>query len=140
MKILLAVDGSPHTKKMLAYLATHLETLGNDNEFTAFTVEPPLPPRARSTVSKEIAENFHKESAAKVLDPVATFLSRHDIKLQTDFSVGPPGEAIAAFAEAGKFDLLMMGSHGHGALGNLIMGSVATTVLANCKVPVLLVR
>jgi nucleotide-binding universal stress UspA family protein len=33
-----------------------------------------------------------------------------------------------------------MGSHGHGTLGNLVMGSVATQVLAGCKVPVLLVR
>ncbi|MDP4770616.1 MAG: universal stress protein, partial [Limnohabitans sp.] len=38
------------------------------------------------------------------------------------------------------FDLVVMGSHGHGTLGNLVMGSVATQVLANCKVPVLLVR
>jgi nucleotide-binding universal stress UspA family protein len=36
--------------------------------------------------------------------------------------------------------LLVMGSHGHGTLGNLVMGSVATQVLAHCKVPVLLVR
>lgn len=140
MKILLAVDGSPHTKKMLAYLVTHLEGLISDSEFTAFTVEPPLSLRARATVGKEMAENFHSESAAKVLAPVTAFLSRHDIKLQTAFDVGSPGEAIAAFAEAGTFDLIIMGSHGHGALGNLIMGSVATKVLANCKVPVLLVR
>ena len=33
-----------------------------------------------------------------------------------------------------------MGSHGQSALGNLVMGSVATQVLARCKVPVLLVR
>jgi nucleotide-binding universal stress UspA family protein len=33
-----------------------------------------------------------------------------------------------------------MGSHGKGTLTNLIMGSVATKVLAHCKVPVLLVR
>jgi nucleotide-binding universal stress UspA family protein len=33
-----------------------------------------------------------------------------------------------------------MGSHGHGTLGNLVMGSVATQVLAHCKAPVLLVR
>jgi nucleotide-binding universal stress UspA family protein len=33
-----------------------------------------------------------------------------------------------------------MGSHGHGTFKNLIMGSVATKVLANCKVPVLLIR
>jgi nucleotide-binding universal stress UspA family protein len=33
-----------------------------------------------------------------------------------------------------------MGSHGRGALGNLVVGSVTTKVLASCKVPVLIVR
>jgi nucleotide-binding universal stress UspA family protein len=54
--------------------------------------------------------------------------------------VGHAGETIAKAAESGKFDMLIMGSHGHGALGNLVMGSVATQVLAKCDVPVLLVR
>ena len=49
-------------------------------------------------------------------------------------------DAIAKLADGGGFDLLMMGSHGHGNLVNLVMGSVATQVLASCKVPVLLVR
>jgi nucleotide-binding universal stress UspA family protein len=47
---------------------------------------------------------------------------------------------IAALANKGKFDLLMMGSHGHSTLGNLVMGSVATKVMAHCTAPVLLVR
>ena len=140
MKILLAVDGSPHTKKMLAYLATHMETFGSDSTFTALTVEPPLPPRARAIVGAEVAENFHIESATKVLEPVTTFLKRHDLQIDSAFRVGPAGETIAEFADEGKYDLLIMGSHGHGALGNLIIGSVATKVLASCKIPVLLVR
>ena len=43
-------------------------------------------------------------------------------------------------AKTGKFDLIMMGRHGHGALGRLVMGSVSTKVLAHCTVPILLVR
>ena len=39
-----------------------------------------------------------------------------------------------------QFDMVVMGSHGHSALGNLVMGSVTTQVLAHCQVPVLLVR
>jgi len=54
--------------------------------------------------------------------------------------LGTTGETIAKFAESGKFDLVIMGSHGHGVLVNLVMGSVATQVLARSKVPVLLVR
>ena len=33
-----------------------------------------------------------------------------------------------------------MGSHGHGTLANLVLGSVATKVMALCSTPVLLVR
>ena len=53
---------------------------------------------------------------------------------------GAAGEVIAKMAESGKFDMVIMGSHGHGALGNLVLGSVATRVLAHCTSPVLLVR
>jgi nucleotide-binding universal stress UspA family protein len=54
--------------------------------------------------------------------------------------VGAVGENIAKVADSGKFDLLVMGSHGHGALATLVMGSVTTQVLAHCKVPLLIVR
>jgi nucleotide-binding universal stress UspA family protein len=54
--------------------------------------------------------------------------------------VGAPGELIASTAAKGGYDLLMLGSHGHGALVNLVTGSVATKVLAQCKTPVLLIR
>ena len=46
MKILLAVDGSKYTKKMLAYLTTHSELFSNGNDYTIFTAQPALPPRA----------------------------------------------------------------------------------------------
>lgn len=139
MKILLAVDGSRYTKKMLAYLATHeLFTQGSD--FSVFTVQPVLPPRARAALGKEIVDNYHAQEAEKVLAPVAKFLLRHGIDAKSSSKVGHAGESIAKFADSGKFDLIIMGSHGHSALFNLVMGSVATQVLAQCRVPVLLVR
>jgi hypothetical protein len=44
MKILLAVDGSAYSKKMLAYLATHESLLNSGNSYTAFTAQAALPP------------------------------------------------------------------------------------------------
>lgn len=140
MKILLAVDGSKFTKKMLAYLTVHAELFAAVNQFTVFTVQPALPPRARAAVGKDIAEAYQAEESEKVLAPVCKFLARHGIDAKSAWKVGHAGETIAKFADAGKFDLVIMGSHGHGALGNLVMGSVATQVLAHCQVPVLLVR
>lgn len=140
MKILLAVDGSGYTKKMLAYLATHDELFNTGNHYTLLTVNPQLPPRARAAVGKELVETYHREEAEKVLAPVTQFLVRHGIDAKSIAKVGHAGEVISKTADAGKFDLVVMGSHGHGTLANLVMGSVATQVLANCKVPVLLVR
>ena len=140
MKILLAVDGSAYTKKMLAYLTTHLEVFNANNEFTLFTVQMPLPPRARAAGGAEVANSYYAEEAEKVTAPVVKFLKRHDIEPKVVHKIGSPGEQIAKQANAGDYDLVMMGSHGHSALGNLVMGSVATQVLAHCGVPVLLVR
>src|SRR6218665_1645633 len=140
MKILLAIDGSEYTKKMLAYLATHESLFGTDHRYTIFTVQAALPPRARAAVGKEVVDKYYSEEAEKVLGPVSKFLARHGIEAKSSWKVGHAGETISKFADSGKFDLVVMGSHGHGTLGNLVMGSVATQVLAHCGVPVLLVR
>jgi len=140
MKILLAVDGSSYTKKMLAYLTTHDELFTANNEYTILTVQPALPPRVKSTVGKDVVDSYQSEEAEKVLAPVAKFLTRHGLNAKSAWKVGPAGENIAKFASQGKFDLVVMGSHGHGALLKLVMGSVATQVLAHCSAPVLLVR
>lgn len=140
MKILMAVDGSPYTKKMLAYLAAHPEFLADATTVTAFTVMPPMPPRARAALGKKAVDEFHAEEANKVLDTVLKFLTRKGIKAKGAWKTGPAGETIAKLAEDGKFDMVVMGSHGSSALRNLVMGSVATKVLAQCTVPVLLVR
>ena len=139
MKILLAIDGSPYTKKLLAYLATH-ELFTKDNDYALFTVQPLLPPRARAAVGKAIVDEYYRKEAERILAPAAKFLLRHGINASSNWKIGNAGETIAKFAESGKFDLLIMGSHGYGTFVNLVMGSVATKVLAHCKVPVLLVR
>ena len=140
MNILLAVDGSAYTKKMLAYLATHNELLGSNHTYTVLTVQSPLPPRARAALGKEVVDKYHAEEAEKILSPVCKFLSRHGVDAKRTVKVGAVGETIAKVADTGRFDLLVMGSHGHGAIATLVMGSVTTQVLANSKVPLLIVR
>lgn len=47
---------------------------------------------------------------------------------------------IAQTARDENADLIVVGSHGHGALRKIILGSVTTRVLAEATVPVLVVR
>ena len=140
MKILLAVDGSAYTKKMLAYLATHDEFFSPAHDYTLLTVQQPFPARVKSAVGAEVTRTYHAEEAERVLAPAFKFLARHNLNPASTWKLGHLGETISKFADAGKFDMVVMGSHGHGTLGNLVMGSVATQVLAHCTAPLLLVR
>ena len=51
-----------------------------------------------------------------------------------------PWEGILRAARSGKCDAIAIASHGRGGLGGLILGSETTRVLANSKIPVLVVR
>lgn len=140
MNILLAVDGSAYTKKMLAYLAAHEELLGPNHDYTVLTVQAPLPPRARAALGKEAADTYHAEEAEKILAPVAKFLGRQGVQPKRIVKTGAVGETIGKVADTGRYDLLVMGSHGHGAFVSAVLGSVSTRLLSRTKVPVLLIR
>ncbi|MBY0468573.1 MAG: universal stress protein, partial [Burkholderiaceae bacterium] len=71
---------------------------------------------------------------------IRTFFKQRRIDAEFVSKVGSAAEVIAKQASSSSFDLLMMGSHGHGNLLNAVMGSVATKVIAQCKTPVLLIR
>jgi nucleotide-binding universal stress UspA family protein len=140
MKILAAVDGSPTTKRMLAYLAAHDEWLGGRHDYTVVHVAPAVPHRAAAVLDKPLLAGYYTEESEKVFKPIRAFFARQGLAANFVAKVGPAAEAIAKLAEKGSFDLIVLGSHGHGTLSNLVMGSVATKVLASCRVPALLVR
>lgn len=140
MKILVAADGSKYTKRMLAYLASHDEWLGPQHQYTVLTVDSPLPPRAAAALNKKIVQDHYAEQAENVFKPIRPFFAKQGLDVQFVHRVGDPGDEIAAAARKGNFDLVVMGSHGHGALARLVLGSVTSRTLAGCEVPLLIVR
>jgi nucleotide-binding universal stress UspA family protein len=140
MKILLAVDGSAYSKRMLAYVAAHDEWLGPHHRYTVVHAVPKIPPHAASFLARDVIARYYSDEAERVLKPLRTFFKKQGLEVDFIGQAGDVADTIIKLADGGGFDLLMMGSHGHGNLGNLVMGSVATKVLACSKVPVLLVR
>ncbi|MGA0610816.1 universal stress protein [Caldimonas sp. KR1-144] len=140
MKVLLAVDGSDYTKRMLAYLAAHDELLGPDTQYVAVTVVPPIPPHAANYLSKADLAGHYEDEAERVLAPVRQFTAQNGWNVEFLRRVGHAGDVVAQTANEGGFDLLVMGSHGHSAIGSLVIGSVTARVLAQCKTPMLIVR
>lgn len=140
MKILLPVDGSDYTKHMLSFLSAHKGSWGSENAFTVLHAVPAVTPKAAALLGPSLVDSYCEDCARTVLKPVRSLLAHEGIKAEFVHRMGDPAAEIASYAEAGKFDLLIMGSHGEGALKNLLLGSVATKVLARCTIPVLVVR
>jgi nucleotide-binding universal stress UspA family protein len=53
---------------------------------------------------------------------------------------GEPGESIVAAAESEDADVVLVGAHGRGTLGRLLIGSVSEHVARHAPCPVLIVR
>ena len=53
---------------------------------------------------------------------------------------GDPGESIVAAAGAENVDLVVVGTHGRGTIGRLLLGSVSEHVVRNAPCPVLVIR
>jgi nucleotide-binding universal stress UspA family protein len=137
MKILLAVDGSSYTKRMLAWLAAQ-EWLTDAHRFTVAHAVTPLPHRAAAAVGPDVAHAYYEDDAETVFRPIREFFAEKRLAADFVHCVGRAGETIAKLAEG--HELVVMGSHGHGALATLVLGSVTTEVLARCRVPVLVIR
>jgi nucleotide-binding universal stress UspA family protein/mono/diheme cytochrome c family protein len=63
-----------------------------------------------------------------------------DVKVTTEVLFGTPAPAICEAAEINQSDLIVMGTHGHGAVMHMVMGNVAERVVRAAPCPVLTVR
>ena len=88
----------------------------------------------RDTMTHEV------EDARAVLDRVAPSIANQGFPVRTVVGRGEPADDIVEQAEALGCDLIAMGTHGHGTLKRVVLGSVAEKVRHATDVPLLLVK
>ena len=140
MKVLLSVDGSEYTRRILDYVESKPDLLGSRHEYTLFTVVAPLPVHAARHIDRATIDDYYKDQADDVLKAGSQLAATPGWKLRIDSRIGHASDVIAEYAQAGGFDLIVMGTQGSGALASMLLGSVTRGVLARCTVPLLLVR
>lgn len=140
MKVLLAADGSKHTKKALAFLANHESLVNSNDELFILNVQIQVPARVGSMLGSAEVAAYHREEGDKVLDPIKKFLDKHALNYRCMSVVGHPVEEILKAAEKEKSHLIVMGTRGHGLIGRTLIGSIAQRVVSGSDIPVLLVK
>jgi nucleotide-binding universal stress UspA family protein len=139
MSIVVAIDGSKYTKKALAFLLANREMVENTKLFL-LNVQSPLPSTAAAALGKDAVRNYHEDEAQGSLSAAEKLLTKQGLAFKSQWVLGAPAAEIVRFAKKNKAHLIVMGTHGHGLLGRAVMGSVATKVVADADLPVLLVQ
>jgi len=141
MKILFGCDGSPQALAALETLVKSFAYFRETPSLTLLYVHPAVPYKgAAAKIGKEAIQRYYEEESEAALSGARAALAAQGITFEIDKAVGVPAEEIVKRAGEGKFTMIALGTHGHTALGNLVMGSVATGVVARSRVPVLLLK
>jgi nucleotide-binding universal stress UspA family protein len=140
MKILVPVDGSKYGRAAIDFIASRATLIGASPEVHLLNVQLPVPVRAARLIGKSAVTAYYQDESKKALRGSLSALKRAGLAALSGYVVGHPADAIATRADSIGVDLIAMGSHGHGALASLLLGSVTQGVLARTSRPLLLLR
>ncbi len=139
-KILVPVDGSETCEKLIDYLKSFGDKYGTKvillnvyglPTLTEYNNYPAYPLENAYSVEKQSGEIL--KHVREQIGPVS-----FEIELMSD--VGNPAGVILDTAEKNDCDLILMCTHGMGAVKRFLLGSVTNKVVHHAKVPVLIVR
>ena len=136
-RILVAVDGSDHAfdaVRVAARLAAALSA-----KITLMTAyHAPSDALGEPNYSRALGEALSE--AQRVLEEARRVaLNAGGPEPQVEWLAGQPADTIVEAARAGEYDLVVVGTHGRGRLGAVLLGSVSSAVAAHAGRPVLVV-
>jgi nucleotide-binding universal stress UspA family protein len=142
LKILLATDGSEHAKRTISKTITLSAAMSAPAEVHVLNVqeEPVVYGAAEIYLPYEKAEEFVRAAGQEIVNEAAIALRNAGLAPATEVAVGQVAPTIVRRAQELGCDLIVMGTRGMGAVGNLVLGSAATKVIHMTDVPVLLVH
>ena len=150
LKLGVALDGSKYGIAAVRFIVKHLALFGAAPSVTLIHVVPdvlnlvvpgffgnaPVP-----GFRLEQVQEMQRAAFERAMAPARKLLQGTVLQVTEAQILGNnPGDAIAAYATKNKLDILAIGSHGTGALGSMLIGSVATRVAARCRNALLFIQ
>jgi nucleotide-binding universal stress UspA family protein len=150
LRVGIALDGGKYGLAAVKFVVKHRELFGTAPVVNLIHVVPdllnlvmpgllgntPVPGLDAGQVEVMQLAGFEQAVAAPKKLLKAAGIQVNEVRLTGN----NPGDEIAVHVKKNKLDLLVMGSHGRGALRAITMGSVSTRVAATSRVPLLLIR
>ena len=140
-KLCVCIDGSESSLNALEH-ALHRTKECSSTSLHLITVhpEPVLYGEIAVYVTRERMAELQRLHSADILRPAEELAKKAGVTFTTEILVGDIAPMLAKRAEELGCDEIIMGTRGMGAIGNLVMGSVATKVVHLASIPVTLVK
>ena len=142
IKVPVATDGSKSALQAVKYAAKRVNMLQRGgHSISLINVHDDTGLRhGKAFVGSTAVADYLRDLGEKDLKSARRLLEAANIQHDMVLRNGHTAQEIIDCANEGKFDLIVMGSKGRGAVADLLIGSVAARVLAAARRPVLLVR
>ena len=139
--VVVPLDGSPWAEHALPCAAAVVRATGARLRLVLVHQLPPAPGDRESLKLYTALEVAVRKAQRTYLREVASRLRQAwGIQVAAVSPEGPPGPTLLRYLDELGADLVVMATHGRGALGRALLGSVADHVVRTARVPVLLVR
>jgi len=137
-KILIPVDGSESSKKALE-MAIALAKASKASLTILEVIEEfgPLPGYYEASPAGQDRVKWVSEQRFEKIHPI---LDSTDVKWDRLVAEGYAADVIIQTAEKGKYDMIVIGSRGHSAIGRFLVGSVSDRVVHHSPCSVTVVR
>jgi nucleotide-binding universal stress UspA family protein len=137
-KIVIATDGSPSAQEAVEF---GLELAADEKAEPVFVHVVPAVEAVGVGFGVAAAwPHDPTEADRQPLEEAAKLANAHGMLARTELLRGNPADEIVTYADDIDADLIVMGSRGHGAVANALLGSVSHGVLHHARRPVLIVR
>ncbi|OZI74773.1 universal stress protein [Bordetella genomosp. 12] len=141
LNILVPIDGSDCALRALNDAIGLAKESGGDAQIHLLNVQLPIiSGHAKMFLSKDTIDNYYKAESDAALAGALAAARASGVRFQADMRAGPLGQTIADYAKEKHCDRIVMGTRGLGAVGGLVLGSVAQKVIHLSAVPVTLVK
>jgi nucleotide-binding universal stress UspA family protein len=141
LRILLPVDGSENALRAVRHVIDHADWYRGPLEPHLLNVQLPVASGAvKMFISHTQLNDFYRDEGHAALKDARAVLDAAKIAYRHHIGVGELGVTITDFSRQLGCALVIMGTHGRGALAGAVLGSVAAKVIHLSPVPVLLVK